>query len=666
MVWTSRGLRRSWLAAQTLAVWIAGSAAAQTGYFGTAKVSINPQTPVMLSGYAGRSGGPEATVVRQNIVAQAAAFGDGSNTALLLTVDCTGVPDNVVDPLRASLSSSLSIGLERIVVTSTHSHNCPHVSGYLPNLFSPPLTVTQQQHVNQYTTFLSNQLAAVSQQALANRTPGHQLAWGNGSVGFAANRRGSSEVDHDLPVMLVRDSLGMPKAIVASYATHAVTIGGADSNAISGDWPGYAREQIESLYPGAAALVMIGAGADSNPSPQGTSATALAHGHAIANEVQRLISDNLLTPISQSISAFHNEIELDYATTRLPGDPAGARLAPSPSSSMYGVTSWTFGDELAMVFMEGEVVVDYSLRLKEEIGDKLWVNAYSNDVQGYIGSERILYEGGYEADESSFYYALPGRWAHGLEDKIVGAIHDQLEDFTGVSDLLRLTVDAATGQTWITNHSDQEVVIDAYTILSPTGRLLASNARWISLQDQGVPGWDEADNVTSSRLTEFNPSGSLSLPPGAMRGLGKPYNPEPPAALGDEFPAAELSFEYSVPGVGVLEGVLEGGAFGPDAQHNNLVLTINPVTGGAAIQNESPFFDASITAYTITSASGKLMPANGAWLSLQDQGLPGWDQADNASAGRLTEFKTSGATLLDRAGVVLDLGTPVDISAGPL
>jgi hypothetical protein len=287
-------------------------------------------------------------------------------------------------------------------------------------------------------------------------------------------------------------------------------------------------------------------------------------------------------------------------------------------------------------------------------------------VQGYIGSERILYEGGYEADESSFYYALPGRWAHGLEDKIVGAIHNQLEDFTGVSDLLRLTVDSATGQTSISNRSDKEVVIDAYTIISPSGRLLTSNAQWMSLQDQGTPGWDEADNASNSRLTEFNPSGSLSLPPGAIRTLGTPYNPEPPAALGDELPAAELSFQYSVPNVGVLEGVLEGAGFGPDATHNNLVLTINPLTGGAAIQNESPFFDASITAYTITSASDKLLSSNGAWLSLQDQGLPGWDQADNASTGRLTEFKTSGATLLDRAGVVLDLGKPVNISAGPL
>ena len=65
--------------------------------------------------------------------------------------------------------------------------------------------------------------------------------------------------DHDLPVMLVKDAFGQPKAIITSYATHAVTLNGAD-NVVNGDWPGYARERIEALYPGAAAFVMIGAG----------------------------------------------------------------------------------------------------------------------------------------------------------------------------------------------------------------------------------------------------------------------------------------------------------------------------------------------------------------------------------------------------------------------
>jgi len=50
-------------------------------------------------------------------------------------------------------------------------------------------------------------------------------------------------------------------------------------------------------------------------------------------------------------------------------------------------------------------------------------------VAGYIPSERILKEGGYEADGSTFYYGLPGRFAAGLEDPIVGEVLRQLQDF---------------------------------------------------------------------------------------------------------------------------------------------------------------------------------------------------------------------------------------------
>src|SRR5690606_7188728 len=130
-----------------------------------------------------------------------------------------------------------------------------------------------------------------------------------------------------------------------------------------------------------------------------------------------------------------------------PGDPGSARLAPAGTPDHpYGISTWTFGDEIAMVFLEGEVTVDYSLRLKAEHNDgRMWVNAYSNDVQGYIPSERILYEGGYEADGSGYYYALPGRFEHGLEDKIVSEVMRQLDVFFNPLDKLRLAIDRETG-----------------------------------------------------------------------------------------------------------------------------------------------------------------------------------------------------------------------------
>ena len=77
-----------------------------------------------------------------------------------------------------------------------------------------------------------------------------------------------------------------------------------------------------------------------------------------------------------------------------------ARGEKIPATIPYVVQGWAFGDELAMVFLAGEVVVDYSLRLKKELG-KIWVTGYANDVMAYIPSLRVLKEGGYAFDVAS-------------------------------------------------------------------------------------------------------------------------------------------------------------------------------------------------------------------------------------------------------------------------
>lgn len=80
----------------------------------------------------------------------------------------------------------------------------------------------------------------------------------------------------------------------------------------------------------------------------------------------------------------------------------------------YPVQTWCFGDDLAMVFLGGEVVVDYSIRMNDMFdSDRLWINAYSNDVPCYIASARVLREGGYECDSSMLYYRRPTRLAPG-------------------------------------------------------------------------------------------------------------------------------------------------------------------------------------------------------------------------------------------------------------
>ena len=100
-----------------------------------------------------------------------------------------------------------------------------------------------------------------------------------------------------------------------------------------------------------------------------------------------------------------------------------------PTTLPYVVQTWTFGDDLAMIFLAGEVVVDYARRLKAECdGPRLWISAYCNDVPCYIASRRVIGEGGYEVDGSMIYYDRPTRLDPEAEDRIVAAVHSLLPE----------------------------------------------------------------------------------------------------------------------------------------------------------------------------------------------------------------------------------------------
>ena len=80
-----------------------------------------------------------------------------------------------------------------------------------------------------------------------------------------------------------------------------------------------------------------------------------------------------------------------------------------------------------MVFLAGEVVSEYSLRLRRELpSEPLWFTAYANATPCYIPSRRMYPEGGYEVDASMDYYGWPTRLAEGTEDLIIGTVRTML------------------------------------------------------------------------------------------------------------------------------------------------------------------------------------------------------------------------------------------------
>jgi hypothetical protein len=351
-------------------------------------------------------------------------------------VDNTGVPASIRNQVAQRLSKK-GIKSERIALCSSHSHTAPCLAGNLPTLFGEPIPPKHQAHIERYTRELIDSLEKVALDALKTRQPG-QLFWGQGSAGFAANRRTKGgPVDQDLPILVVTDAKDKVRAILANYACHCTTLGG-ETNFVCGDWAGYAQEHLEREHPGAIAMIAIGCGADANPEPRGNIELAKRHGAEIESAVNQVLA-HTLTPLSGKLECRLKTVELPFDTlptrdeweqrarqTNYVGYHARVNLAKLDRGEQlaaklpYMVQTWNFGDDLAMVFLPGEVVVDYSIRLKKEFDSaRLWVNAYANDVPCYIPSERILKEGGYEGGGAMIYYDKPARLATGIENLIV-------------------------------------------------------------------------------------------------------------------------------------------------------------------------------------------------------------------------------------------------------
>jgi neutral ceramidase len=418
---------------------------------GVARVDITPEGPIRLTGYGSRKK-TESEGVIHRLGAKALAFGsDAQGPSILITVDLVGIPGHITAKLAEQLSKKIGMDPAQLVICASHTHggpeigNLPNILQYRGNTFSDSLLALDQLvHIAQYTHQLSQKLEQVALAAMKDRRPA-LVAWGQGQAGFAQNRRTpGGPVDPSLPLLRITDPAGKLRAVLVNYACHGTTLEG-DVNQVHGDWMGEAQRLIEANHPGAIAMVSIGCGADADPQPRGRMEHVSLHGQEISNNVDKLLASPL-QPLSAAPVGRIKWVRLPFAS--VPTVPElikqtedksvkgyYARLALGrigrghaiPVDLSYPVQTWTFGNELAMINLAGEVVVDYSVRLKNELGaERLWINAYANDAPCYIASRRVIREGGYEAESSMYWYDKPSPFVEEVEDIIIAAVHELL------------------------------------------------------------------------------------------------------------------------------------------------------------------------------------------------------------------------------------------------
>jgi neutral ceramidase len=420
---------------------------------GIGRVDITPAGPIWLSGYAARTHPSEGVLTRLWAKALAIESGPGQRI-VIVTTDVVGVPGSVTEEVAARVAKEFGVKRSQFFVNASHTHTGPVVWSNLNNLtVFPP---EEQAKLVVYARKFTDDLVTAIGAAIRDLAPA-TVEYGAGSVGFAVNRRQAGPegvrigvnpkgpVDHTVPVIRVTGPGGKLRAVLFGYACHNTTLQ-AEVYQLSGDYAGFAAAEVEKAHPGATALFLQLCGADQNPNPRGTVELGRKYGAELAAEVERVIGAPM-TALAGPIRSAYRVTELKLAPrsrAELEAElkaPVAAQVrraqmmlklvdAGKPIDRIaYPVQAVRFGRGLTVVALGGEVVLDYSLRIKREFpGEPVIVAGYSNDVMSYIPSKRILGEGGYEAVESMIYYGQAGPFAEDVEERIFGAVRRVMKE----------------------------------------------------------------------------------------------------------------------------------------------------------------------------------------------------------------------------------------------
>ncbi len=449
MQWTSK---LKWTAVAVLWFVVTNETVQGAWRAGAASISITPAQPMWMSGYGSRDHVAEGKLT--DLWAKALVLEDDKNNrAVLITLDLVGIDRTLSRSVCKNLAEKYGLHRNQIAICTSHTHTGPVVGRNLGPMHYLRLDQAQQSQIDAYTNSLEEKVISVVGQAIEKLAPA-QLAQGNGIATFAVNRRNNAEaqvdalrnkgelrgpVDYDVPILSVRNVEGGLEAVVFGYACHATVL---SSYQWSGDYPGFAQAAIEKSHPGCVAMFFAGCGADQNPLPRRTVDLAQAYGTRLAESVGEVLS-GVMQPLASDLGMEYQEIALPLGTLPSREEVAADTQSDNPfiasrarmllaqlettglleTSYPYPIQSWKLGNELRWVFLGGEVVVDYSRRIKHELGaSNTWCAGYANDVMAYIPSRRVLMEGGYEGATSMIYYGLPTIWAPELEEKIVNEV----------------------------------------------------------------------------------------------------------------------------------------------------------------------------------------------------------------------------------------------------
>jgi neutral ceramidase len=225
---------------------------------GVARANITPSVGIELVGFAGR--GPSIGL-GDELYATALVLADGRERVAILHLDLIGLDAGWSRRACDLIAKRGRLPAENILLCCTHTHYGPSVRGFDDDPNSSPEAA--------YMAELRFKLAGAVQEACTKLAPvTARVAHGFSDIGInrrerlpdgriILGRNPTGPIDREVILVRLDRSNGAPLCCLLNFATHAVSQT-HKGRLISADFPGYAREVVESLT-GATCLYVQGA-----------------------------------------------------------------------------------------------------------------------------------------------------------------------------------------------------------------------------------------------------------------------------------------------------------------------------------------------------------------------------------------------------------------------
>ncbi|MBE6749833.1 MAG: hypothetical protein E7560_01545 [Ruminococcaceae bacterium] len=427
--------------------------------FGVAKEIITPKckTKVACCGKCEL----DFITIHDDVYCRCIIFDDGANKAITMSFDLLFHDRSLNNALKDYAFKKYGINKDAVCVSYTHAHTAPAVKGYNPGY-----------HTDEYEEFLIERGKDCIDRAFVSMFEG-KLEYGRADVDLNISRRGiingkydncpnfNYEHDTELFVLCVKDTNGNIKAALVNYACHPVFY--PAQQIISGEFPARVCQHLETKYSGCTALYFQSAGGDVRPAPTvnknddgsfGWKSMTFADidnfAASMCEEVGKIVESDSMKTSDLSVSAdeFVTVLEMDPAPLSLfqkewefyKGQGHSAPITNSELIANGGYEKLEksmdlycqiikLTPEFLIATIGGEPCYGIKKTVKEALKDYDTCFIGYTDACAYVPDDKVLQEGGYEA-ECHVEYGLIGPFKKGINEKLTKNFKEALKKIT--------------------------------------------------------------------------------------------------------------------------------------------------------------------------------------------------------------------------------------------